>query len=134
MGDYYQKEENQFRFSDENSNSRNNSDTPITDSLRERKETRSNQPFIFQKSPELQEIDRELEELLKKQTSSVKVFGIGGAGGNTISRMREIGIKGGQFITVNTDAQDLLYSNADHKILIGRELTSGLGAGSNPKI
>ncbi|MFA7708320.1 MAG: cell division protein FtsZ [Candidatus Pacearchaeota archaeon] len=93
-----------------------------------------NSPTIYQKSAELAEIDRELEELLKKQTSSVKVFGVGGAGGNSLSRMREIGIKGGQFITVNTDAQDLLYSNADHKILIGRELTSGLGAGSNPKI
>jgi cell division protein FtsZ len=145
MAEDFEKEENQFRFSgEEDSGSESyskysypdnkNSDTPITDSLRGKKETRTNQPFIFQKSPELQEIDRELEELLKKQTSSVKVYGIGGAGGNTISRMREIGIKGGQFITVNTDAQDLLYSNADHKILIGRELTMGLGAGSNPKI
>jgi cell division protein FtsZ len=88
----------------------------------------------FNKDPELSEIDRELEELLKKQHSKVKVFGIGGAGGNTISRMKEIGIKGGEFIALNTDAQDLLYSNADHKILIGKELTMGLGAGSNPKV
>lgn len=86
------------------------------------------------KDPELAEIDRELEELLKKQHSKVKVFGVGGAGGNTISRMKEIGIKGGEFIAVNTDAQDLLYSGADYKILIGKELTLGLGAGSNPKI
>jgi len=149
MEEDYQKEENQFRFSEEDTDSESysehsypskiTSDTPITDSLRidssrGRKETRTNQPLIFEKSSELAEIDRELEELLKKQTSSVKVYGIGGAGGNTISRMREIGIKGGQFITVNTDAQDLLYSNADYKILIGRELTNGLGAGSNPKI
>ena len=89
---------------------------------------------ILEKNPELAEIDRELEELLKKQNARVKVFGIGGAGGNTISRMKEIGIKGGEFIAVNTDAQDLLYSNADQKILIGRELTHGLGSGSNPKI
>ena len=88
----------------------------------------------FDRSPELLEIDRELEELLKKQHSKVKVFGVGGGGGNTISRMREIGIKGGEFIALNTDAQDLLYSNADYKILIGRELTMGLGAGSDPKI
>ena len=85
-------------------------------------------------SPELSEIDRELEELLKKQTAKVKVFGVGGGGGNTLSRMREIGIKGGELIAVNTDAQDLLYTNADYKILIGRELTHGLGAGSNPKV
>ncbi len=89
---------------------------------------------ILAKDPELAEIDRELEELLKKQHSKVKVFGIGGAGGNTITRMKEIGIKGGEFIAVNTDAQDLLYSDADYKILIGKELTMGLGAGSNPKI
>mgnify|MGYP001607515152 FL=1 len=48
--------------------------------------------------------------------------------------MREIGIKGCEVIAINTDAQDLLYTNADVKILIGRELTGGLGAGSNPKI
>lgn len=86
------------------------------------------------KSQELSDIDRELEELVKKQHAKVKVFGIGGAGGNTISRMREIGIKGGEFIALNTDAQDLLYSNADYKILLGKELTMGLGAGSNPKV
>jgi cell division GTPase FtsZ len=86
------------------------------------------------KSQELSDIDKELEELVKKQHAKVKVFGVGGAGGNTISRMREIGIKGGEFIALNTDAQDLLYSNADYKILLGRELTMGLGAGSNPKV
>jgi len=70
------------------------------------------------KSPELSEIDRELEEILKKQSSKVKVFGVGGAGGNTVTRMKEIGIKGGEFITANTDAQDLLYTNADHKMML----------------
>jgi cell division protein FtsZ len=80
------------------------------------------------------DIDKELEEFVKKQTSRVKVFGVGGAGGNTISRMKEIGIKGAEMIAVNTDAQDLLYTNSDTKILIGKELTQGLGAGSNPKI
>src|SRR3989344_2226006 len=77
-------------------------------------------------SPEIMSIDRELEELLKKQTAKVKVFGVGGGGGNTLSRMREIGIKGAELIAVNTDAQDLLYTNADYKILIGRELTIGI--------
>src|SRR3989339_716407 len=85
-------------------------------------------------NPEVLAIDRELEELLKKQIAKVKVIGVGGAGGNTITRMREVGIKGGEIIAVNTDAQDLLYTNADYKILIGRQLTHGLGAGSNPKI
>lgn len=80
------------------------------------------------------EIDRELEEILKIQSARIKVIGIGGAGGNTVSRMREVGIKGGEMISINTDAQDLLYSNADKKILIGREISKGLGAGSNPRI
>src|SRR3990167_2485960 len=79
-------------------------------------------------------IDKELEELLKKQSARVKVIGVGGAGGNTLSRMYEIGIKGGETIAINTDAQDLLYTKADKKILIGREISKGLGAGSNPRI
>lgn len=85
-------------------------------------------------SDEIREIDRELEELLKKQSAKIKVIGIGGGGNNSLSRMREIGIKGGELIAINTDAQDLLYANADQKILIGKELTNGLGAGSNPKV
>ncbi|MBS3082211.1 cell division protein FtsZ [Candidatus Pacearchaeota archaeon] len=79
-------------------------------------------------------IDKELEILVQKQGTRVKVIGCGGGGGNSVSRMKEIGIKGCEVIAVNTDAQDLLYTNADVKILIGRELTGGLGAGSNPKI
>jgi len=85
-------------------------------------------------SPEIRQIDQELAELLKKQSAKIKVIGVGGGGGNTLSRMREIGIKGGELIAINTDAQDLLYANVDSKILIGRELTQGLGAGSNPKV
>lgn len=85
-------------------------------------------------SSEIKEIDRELAELLSKQAAKIKVIGIGGGGNNSLSRMREIGIKGGELIAINTDAQDLLYANADQKILIGRELTQGLGAGSNPKV
>jgi len=69
------------------------------------------------------EIDKELEEILKKQSARIKVIGVGGGGGNTTSRMREIGIKGGEIIAINTDAQDLLYANADQKILIGREIS-----------
>ena len=91
-------------------------------------------PPVVELSDDVREIDRELEELLKKQTTRIKVIGIGGGGNNSLSRMKEIGIRGGELIAVNTDAQDLLYTNTDQKILIGRELTQGLGAGSNPKI
>ena len=83
---------------------------------------------------ELLAIDRELEELLKKQIAKIKVVGTGGGGNNTLTRIHEIGVKGGEMIAINTDAQDLLYASADKKILIGRELTRGLGAGSNPQI
>ena len=75
---------------------------------------------------ELKQVDQELAEILKKQSAKIKVVGVGGGGGNSLSRMREIGIKGGELIAINTDAQDLLYSNADQKILIGRELTQGI--------
>jgi cell division protein FtsZ len=85
-------------------------------------------------SPEVMAIDRELEELLKKQNAKIKVVGVGGGGNNTLSRMKEIGIKGAELIAMNTDAQDLLYANANAKILLGKELTGGLGAGSNPRI
>jgi len=90
--------------------------------------------YSSERHSDLKEIDKELEELLKKQSAKIKVVGVGGGGGNSLSRMREIGIRGGELIAVNTDAQDLLYCNADQKILIGRELTQGLGAGSNPKV
>jgi cell division protein FtsZ len=89
---------------------------------------------IYSGNQDLKEIDRELAELLKKQNAKIKVIGVGGGGNNSLSRMREIGIKGGELIAVNTDAQDLLYASADQKILIGKELTQGLGAGSNPRI
>jgi len=83
---------------------------------------------------EKEDVDRELEEIVAKQRTAIKVFGVGGAGGNTLTRMKEIGIKDAEMIAVNTDAQDLLYTYADKKILIGKELTHGVGAGSNPKI
>ncbi|MFW6233227.1 MAG: cell division protein FtsZ [Nanoarchaeota archaeon] len=94
----------------------------------------SNNSDILGVSSDIKEIDKELEELLKKQTTKIKVVGLGGGGNNSLSRMKEIGIKGAELIAVNTDAQDLLYANADQKILIGKDLTKGLGAGSNPKV
>ena len=79
-------------------------------------------------------IDEELERLIASQKTRIKVIGCGGGGNNTINRISEVGIKGIQTIAINTDAQDLLYTTASKKILIGKELTRGLGAGSNPKI
>ncbi len=78
--------------------------------------------------------DAELEEILARQRATIKVVGTGGGGNNTINRIAEVGITGVESIAVNTDAQDLLFTTADKKILIGREITKGLGAGSDPKI
>jgi cell division protein FtsZ len=80
------------------------------------------------------DVDEELQQLIANQKTRIKVVGCGGAGNNTINRMSEVGIKGIETIAINTDAQDLLYTTADKKLLIGKELTQGLGAGSNPKI
>lgn len=66
--------------------------------------------------------------------AQIKVIGVGGAGGAAINRMIEAGVKGVQFIAINTDAQALHYSKADVKIHIGKDTTRGLGAGADPKI
>lgn len=79
-------------------------------------------------------MDAELEALLHQQKAKIKVVGCGGGGNNTINRISEVGVEGAQTIAINTDAQDLLYTTADIKILIGKELTRGLGAGAIPKI
>ena len=90
--------------------------------------------FEIEEGKNIEETDKELKRFLEIQRARVRVFGIGGGGNNTLSRMMEIGIKGADMVALNTDAQDLLYTNATSKILIGKELTFGLGAGSNPKI
>lgn len=64
----------------------------------------------------------------------IKVVGVGGGGVNAVNRMIDAGLKGVEFIAVNTDAQALIMSDADVKLAIGRELTRGLGAGSDPEI
>ena len=64
----------------------------------------------------------------------IVVVGCGGAGNNTINRISEVGVTGADIVAINTDAQDLLYTNADKKILIGKETTKGMGAGSIPRV
>ena len=78
--------------------------------------------------------DEQLRSLLESKKTQIKVVGCGGAGNNTLTRLMEVGIVGAQTIAVNTDAQDLLYTDADIKILIGKEVTGGLGAGANPML
>ncbi len=90
--------------------------------------------MIEKSDKKFSEIDEELRQILEKRKTKIKVVGCGGAGNNTITRLMQVGIFGAETIAINTDAQDLLYSDADKKILIGKELTQGLGAGADPKI
>ena len=64
----------------------------------------------------------------------IKVVGVGGGGVNAVNRMIEEGLKGVEFIAVNTDSQALMFTDADVKLDIGREATRGLGAGANPEV
>ncbi len=78
--------------------------------------------------------DKELQEILAGLKTDIKIFGVGGAGCNTIDRMTEEGIKGAKLIAANTDAQHLLTVHAQRKILLGRRKTRGLGAGALPQV
>jgi cell division protein FtsZ len=78
--------------------------------------------------------DQEIRSILESKRTKIRIVGCGGGGNNTITRLMQVGIVGAETIAINTDAQDLLYTDADKKILIGKELTKGLGAGANPSI
>jgi cell division protein FtsZ len=78
--------------------------------------------------------DEELKKILESKKANIKIIGAGGAGNNTITRLLQVGVTGAEAIAVNTDAQDLLYTDADVKLLIGKNLTGGLGAGADPRI
>lgn len=80
------------------------------------------------------DVDYEENNGMMDGTAIIKVIGVGGAGNNAINRMIESGIKGVEFIAVNTDRQALQISKASTRIQIGEKLTRGLGAGANPDI
>ena len=89
-----------------------------------------------EKTPEKlsSDIDDELIDIMKGVKTNIFVVGAGGAGNNTISRLNEMGIEGATTIAVNTDAQDLFYSQSGKKILLGRQTSKGLGAGGEPSV
>ena len=78
--------------------------------------------------------DEELLAVLSEHKARIKVVGVGGGGNNTLDRISEVGVEGAHTIAINTDAQDLIETKADRKILIGKQLTRGLGAGAAPKV
>jgi cell division protein FtsZ len=78
--------------------------------------------------------NEDLDQILAELKTEIAVIGCGGGGSNTISRMMEEGIHGAKLIAINTDAQHLIRTHADQRILVGRQRTRGLGAGSIPQI
>jgi cell division protein FtsZ len=78
--------------------------------------------------------NEDLDQILAELKTEITVIGCGGGGSNTISRMMEEGIHGARLIAINTDAQHLIRTQADQRILVGRQRTRGLGAGSIPQI
>jgi len=79
----------------------------------------------------------EFEEMMEREDNNfaaIKVIGVGGAGTNAVNRMVEAGLKGVEFIAINTDLQALALSKAPKTIQIGDKLTKGLGAGANPDV
>ncbi len=80
------------------------------------------------------ETDEELKDVLESLRTKIYITGLGGAGCNTINRISEEGIHGAELIAGNTDAQDLLTVRANRKVLMGKNLTKGLGAGAKPEI
>ena len=92
----------------------------------------------MKKSPEafrtLTAEDEELQRILQGLRTNIKIIGCGGGGSNTINRLAEAGIIGAELYAANTDAQHLLMTRAPHKILLGRRVTRGLGAGALPQV
>jgi cell division protein FtsZ len=84
--------------------------------------------------PPAPQSDKELEEVLAALKTEIAVIGLGGGGSNTITRMMEEGIHGARLIAMNTDAQHLIQVAAQQRILLGRQRTRGLGAGSIPQV
>jgi cell division protein FtsZ len=78
--------------------------------------------------------DEELRRIVEGIKTAIRVVGCGGAGSNTIDRLLEMGVEGGEVIALNTDALHLLYSKAQTKILIGTSVTGGVGAGNDPEV
>jgi len=117
----------------ENSKNKKNKKTQKT-KKKPKKPNKNNKNEVLENSLTRSTADRELEEVLKGLTTTIKVIGCGGAGTNTISRCLAAQISGAELVALNTDAQHLLQTDAPRKILIGRHLTHGLGAGSLPQI
>ncbi len=87
-----------------------------------------------QKQSKQYDNEKFLSDLVRILKVRSLVVGVGGAGNNTVSRLQELGLPHADTLNINTDAHDLYYSNASHKLLIGKEICNGLGSGNDPSI
>lgn len=93
-----------------------------------------NYPGYDDREEDFSTSDDELQNYLEQLRVKIMIFGAGGAGSNTINRLMKEGINGATMIACNTDAPHLLKTKANHKILMGKTLTRGLGSGADPRI
>ncbi len=83
---------------------------------------------------DMSEEDKELLQFYESTKPKIYVLGMGGSGSNTVNRLTQIGITGASIVAMNTDVQHLLHTKADKKILLGKTITKGIGAGSDPEV
>jgi cell division protein FtsZ len=102
--------------------------------VKELQDKGSPEAFSTQQGLDSRQDDAELEKVLEGLRTNIKIVGCGGGGCNTVNRMVEAGIMGADIYAANTDAQHLLTVHAPNKILLGRRLTRGLGAGAQPQV
>jgi len=114
----------------------NNDEFDLSDLARSRTSVRSRFNEIAHQNVNSNKLDSDkyLSDLLKVLKIKSVVVGIGGAGNNTVSRMQDMGSDFIETLNINTDAHDLYYSNANQKLLIGKETCNGLGSGNDPSI
>lgn len=89
---------------------------------------------VKDETPDATRGNDDIVQILEELRTEITVIGCGGSGSNTITRMKEEGITGAKLVAINTDAQHLVRTSADYRLLIGRQRTRGLGAGSIPQI
>ncbi|MBI4416506.1 MAG: cell division protein FtsZ [Euryarchaeota archaeon] len=106
----------------------------VSEALARHEETRSKEEAAPQKPHPTIGEDEEIQKIVDSLNVSIKIIGCGGGGSNTINRCSEAGVQGAQLCAVNTDAKHLLAVHAPKKILIGKRLTKGLGAGALPEV
>src|SRR3990170_1687767 len=106
----------------------------VSEALARHEESKAREEAAPQKPHVNSGDDDEIQKIVDSLEVSIKIVGCGGGGSNTVNRCSEAGVQGAQLCAVNTDAKHLLAVHAPKKILIGKHLTKGLGAGALPEV